>query len=146
MVTLKSSAIRIDALQALADPKVRRVAIANPAHAPYGLAAQQALEASGLWNVIQPKLVYGENVQQPVQFVRSGSVDAGIVARSLADAPDLAWTLVDTKLHAPLNQTAAVMSRTKQRTLALAFLEFMNGAEGRSVMRQFGFLLPGEDF
>ena len=145
-VTLKSSAIRVDSLQTLADPKVRRVAIANPAHAPYGLAAQQALEASGLWKVIQPKLVYGENVQQPVQFVRSGSVDAAIAARSLVGTPDLAWTLVDTKLHAPLNQTAAVMSRTKQRALALSFLEFVNGVQGRSVMRQFGFLLPGEDF
>jgi molybdate transport system substrate-binding protein len=145
-VTLKSSAIRVDSLQALADPKVRRVAIANPVHAPYGLAAQQALQASGLWTAVQPKLVYGENVQQAVQFVRSGSADAGIVARSIVDIPDLAWTLVDTKLHAPLNQTAGVVSRTKQRALALSFLEFVNGAQGRSVMRQFGFLLPGEDF
>jgi molybdate transport system substrate-binding protein len=145
-VTLKSSAIHADSLQALADPKVRRVAIANPAHAPYGLAAQQALESSGLWKVIQPKLVYGENVQQAVQFVRSGSVDAGIVARSIVDASDLMWTLVDTKLHAPLNQTAAVVSRTKHRALALSFLEFVEGAQGRSVMRQAGFLLPGEDF
>ncbi len=145
-VTPKSSAIRIVSLQDLADPKVRRIAIANPAHAPYGLAAQQALEASGLWKAIQPKLVYGENAQQPVQFVRSGSVDAGIVARSLVDAPDFAWTLVDTKLHAPINQTAVVMARTKQRALAMSFLAFVNGAQGRSVMRHFGFLLPGEDF
>ena len=145
-VTLKSSAIRIDLLRALADPKVRRVAIANPAHAPYGLAAQQALRASGLWTAIQPKLVYGENVQQAVQFVHSGSADAGIVARSIVDTPELAWTLVDTTLHAPLNQTAGIVSRTKHQALALSFLEFVNGAQGRSVMRQFGFLLPGEDF
>lgn len=144
--TLKSSAIRINSLQDLADPKVRRVAIANPAHAPYGLAAQQALEASGLWNVVQPKLVFGENVQQALQFVRSGSVDAAIVARSIVELPELSWKLVDIKLHAPLNQTAAVLTGTKQPALALAFLEYVNGVQGRWVMRQLGFLLPGEHF
>jgi molybdate transport system substrate-binding protein len=145
-VTLTSAAVRVTSLHDLADPKVRRVAIANPAHAPYGLAARQALEASGLWNAVQPKLVFGENVQQAVQFVRSGSVDAGIVARSVVDAPDLSWTLVDTKLHAPLNQMAAVVSRTRQREVASSFLKFVDGVQGRLVMRQLGFLLPGEHF
>jgi len=146
VVTLNSSPRRIKSLQDLADPKVRRIAIANPAHAPYGLAAQQALEASGLWKLVQPKLVFGENVQQAVQFVRSGSVDAGIVARSIADAPDLAWELVDDKLHAPVNQMAAILTRTKDPALARSFLDFVSGEQGRAVMRQLGFLLPGEHF
>ncbi len=145
-VTLKTPAVRIQSLQDLADPKVRRVAIANPAHAPYGLAAQQALEASGLWTAVKPKIVFGENVQQAVQFVRSGSVDAGIVARSIVETPELAWTLVDTKWHAPLNQTAAVVLRSQHQELASSFLQFIAGTQGRLVMRQFGFLLPGEDF
>ena len=144
--TLTSGPIHINSLQDLANPKVRRVAIANPAHAPYGLAAQQALEASGLWNVVQPRLVFGENVQQALQFVRSGAVDAAIVARSIVEIPDLTWKLVDTKLHAPLNQMAAVITRTRQPALALAFLEFVNGVQGRWVMRQLGFLLPREHF
>jgi molybdate transport system substrate-binding protein len=125
---------------------VRRVAIANPAHAPYGLAAQQALEASGLWKLVQPKLVFGENVQQAVQFVRSGSVDAGIVARSIADGPDLVWELVDDALHAPVSQMAAILTRTKEPALARSFLDFVSGEPGRAVMRQLGFLLPGEHF
>jgi molybdate transport system substrate-binding protein len=146
LVTLRSSPARIASLQDLADPKVRRIAIANPAHAPYGLAAQQALEASGLWKLVQRKLVFGENVQQAVQFVRSGSVEAGIVARSVAEGPDLTWDLVDDKLYAPVNQMAAIVARTKEPALARSFLDFVGGAQGRSVMRQLGFLLPGEHF
>ena len=146
LVTLRSSPSHITSLKDLADPKVRRIAIANPAHAPYGLAAQQAVEASGLWKLVQPKLVFGENVQQAVQFVRSGSVDAAIVARSVADGPDLAWELVDDKLHAPLSQMAAIVTRTKEPALARSFLDFVTGEQGRTVMRQLGFLLPGEHF
>jgi molybdate transport system substrate-binding protein len=143
---LKSGAVRPGTLQGLGDPKIRRIAIANPAHAPYGLAAQQALQAAGVWPAIEPKLVYGENVQQALQFVQSGSADAGIVARSLVDTQEFAWTFVDSSLYAPLNQTAAVLSRTKQPALALSFLEFVKGPRGREVLKRFGLLLPGEDF
>ena len=146
IVTLHSSPARVKSLQDLADPKVRRIAIANPAHAPYGLAAQQALEASGLWKLVQPKLVFGENVQQAVQFVRSGSVDAGIVARSIVEGADLTWELVDDSLYAPVNQMAAIVTRTKEPALARSFLDFVSGEQGRAVMRQLGFLLPGEHF
>jgi molybdate transport system substrate-binding protein len=90
--------------------------------------------------------VFGENVQQAVQFVRSGSVDAAIVARSVTDGPDLAWELVDDKLHAPLSQMAAIVARTKEPALARSFLDFVTGERGRTVMRQLGFLLPGEHF
>jgi molybdate transport system substrate-binding protein len=145
-VSLKASGVRIEALSDLANPKIRRIAIANPQHAPYGLAARQALEASGLWGTVEPKLVFGENVQQAVQFVRSGSAEAGLVARSVADTSDLHWKLVDDRLHAPLNQMAVVLARTKQPGASMSFIEFVNGAQGRFVMRQFGFLLPGESF
>ena len=145
-VTLQSSGIRIDSLTDLTDARVRRIAIANPQHAPYGLAARQALEAAGLWKTLEPKLVYGENVQQAVQFVRSGSAEAGLVARSVAASPDLHWKLVEDRLHAPLNQIAVVLARTKQPAASMSFIEFVNGTQGRFVMRQFGFLLPGESF
>ncbi len=141
-VTLKANAERISSLRDLAEPRVRRVAIANPGHAPYGEAARQALEATGLWKVVEPKLVYAENVQQTIQFVRSGSADAAIAARSIVELPDLAWTLIDADLHAPITQMAAVVSRTKDRALASAFLTFINGQQGRAVLAQFGFLPP----
>lgn len=146
MVTLKAAGVPIERLNDLAKPGVKRIAMANPTHAPYGLAAKQALEAAGLWTAVEAKLVYGENVQQAVQFVRSGSADAGIVARSVADTPDLRWTLVEQRLHAPLDQVAVVLARTKQPAASMAFIEFVNGSHGRFVMRQFGFLLPGEPF
>ena len=144
VVTLAASTARIDRLSALAAPSFKRVAIANPQHAPYGLAAKQALEAADVWTAVQPKLVYGENVQQAVQFVRSGSADAGVVARSVAGTPDLRWTLVDERLHAPLDQVAIVLARSTQADAARRFIAFINGEAGRPVMRQFGFLLPGE--
>jgi molybdate transport system substrate-binding protein len=144
VVALRSGALKVDSLADLADARVRRIAIANPQHAPYGLAAKQALEAAGLWTAVEPKLVFGENVQQAVQFVRSGSAEAGIVARSVSDTPDLTWRLVDERLHAPLDQVAVVLARTKEPRAAAAFIEFVNSADGRVVMRQFGFLLPGE--
>jgi molybdate transport system substrate-binding protein len=146
LITLKTGSGGVKDLKDLAEPRVRRVAIANPAHAPYGLAAQQALQAAGLWASVQPKLVYGENVQQAVQFVQSGSAEAGIVARSLADAGDLAWTLVDASLYRPLNQSAVVLARSKQPALAASFLDFVKSSRGRAVLRRFGFLIPGEDF
>ena len=142
-VTLKSRG-GIANLEDLTAPHVRRIALANPLHAPYGLAARQAIEAVGLWTKLEPKLVYGENVQQAVQFVRSGAADAGIVARSVADTPDLAWRLVDDTLHAPLNQVASIISRTREPAAAAAFIAFVNGTDGRAVMKRFGFLLPGD--
>ena len=138
-VALRSAGMRINDLKDLADGRIKRIAIANPQHAPYGLAAKQALEAAGLWAALEPKLVFGENVQQAMQFVRSGSAEAGIVARSVADTPDVQWKLVDDRLHRPLAQLAAVISRTKQPAAAMSFIEFVNGTQGRFVMRQFGF-------
>jgi molybdate transport system substrate-binding protein len=144
LVALRSGPVHVDSLTDLADARVKHIAIANPQHAPYGLAAKQALEAAGLWTALEPKLVFGENVQQAAQFVRSGSAEAGIVARSVSDTPDLTWRLVDQRLHAPLDQMAVVLGRTKQPQAAAAFIAFVNSAGGRIVMRQFGFLLPGE--
>jgi molybdate transport system substrate-binding protein len=146
IVTLASGGVRVGDLSDLANARIRRIAIANPQHAPYGLAAKQALETAGVWNALEPKLVFGENVQQAAQFVRSGSAEAGIVARSVADTPDLVWKLVDDRLHAPLDQVAVVLTRTKHAAAAMSFIEFVNGMQGRVVMRQFGFLLPGESF
>jgi molybdate transport system substrate-binding protein len=121
---------------------IRRIALANPRHAPYGQAARQALEATGLWDSLSPKLVFAENVQQAAQFVRSGSADAGIVARSMA-GPDLRWVLVDRRLYAPLDQVAVVLARTPHPALASSFVDYVIRGGGRPVMEQFGFEMPG---
>ncbi len=136
--------LSIPRLEDLRRPEVRRIAIANPEHAPYGRAAQQALQAAGVWDALKPRLVYGENVRHALQFIETGAVDAGIVARSVADTPAVRHVPIDPALHAPLNQIAAVVKRSARPELALAFLQFVNGPEGRPIMRRYGFLLPGD--
>jgi molybdate transport system substrate-binding protein len=128
----------------LARDEVKRVAIANPAHAPYGMAAREALQSSGVWVKVQPKLVYGENIRHALQFLETRNVDAAIVALSVAQVPDVRYSLIDAGLYRPIVQVAAVTTRSRQRSLAQAFIRFVNGPKGRPVMKRFGFLLPGE--
>ena len=144
LATTRAAGPRLQALRELLDPRVRHVAIANPAHAPYGRAAEEVLRRTGLWEALRPKLVYGENVRHALQFLQTGAADAGIVARSVADAPEIEWTPIASALHAPLNQAAAVARRSPRPELGLAFIQFVTGAEGRPVMRRYGFRVPGE--
>jgi molybdate transport system substrate-binding protein len=140
----RDSKLSIQRLEDLRRPDVKRVAIANPEHAPYGRAAQQALQALGVWDALKPRLVYGENIRHALQFIETGAVDAGIVARSVADTPAVRHVPIDPALHAPLNQIAAVVKRSARPELALAFLQFVNGPEGRPIMKRYGFRLPGD--
>jgi molybdate transport system substrate-binding protein len=140
----RQATIRPTALEQLTDPKIRKIAIANPQHAPYGKAAEQALRTAGVWETVKPKLVYGENIRHTLQFIQTGAVDAGIVALSIANVPDITTIPIDPKLHSPLNQVAAVVRRSQAPELGLAFIQFVNGPEGRPIMKRFGFLLPGE--
>lgn len=131
-------------LKDLTREDVKRVAIANPTHAPYGMAAREAMISAGVWPAVQPKLVYGENIRQALQFLETQNVDAAIISLSLADAPDIHFTLIDPSLHRPIVQAAAVTARSRHPDLARAFIRFVNGPQGRPIMRRFGFLLPGE--
>ena len=131
-------------LEDLLEPAISRVAIANPDHAPYGQAAKEALQSASIWDALQPKLVLGENVRQTLQFIQTGDAPAGIVALSIAEVPEVTYTLLPAELHNPLNQSIAVIKSTPREAAARAFLEFVNGPEGRPVMKQYGFLLPGE--
>jgi molybdate transport system substrate-binding protein len=131
-------------LEDLGQNAVRRVAIANPAHAPYGMAAKEALEKAGLWERVQPKLVYGENISQALQFLRTENVDAAILALSVAQVPEARSNLIDRSLYRPIVQGVAVTARSREPDMARAFIRFVNGPEGRSIMKRFGFLLPGE--
>jgi molybdate transport system substrate-binding protein len=144
LATSVKTGLRLQGLADLRRPDVRRIAIANPDHAPYGKAAQEALQAAGLWAEMKPKLVYGENIRHALQFVETGAVEAGIVALSVADVPGLVHVPIDPALHAPLNQMAAVVKRSARPELGLAFIQFVNGPEGRPIMRRYGFRLPGE--
>jgi molybdate transport system substrate-binding protein len=138
----RSSGLRLRGLADLLRPEVKRVAIANPEHAPYGRAAREALQAAGLWERVRPKLVYGENIRHTLQFLESGAVEAAIVALSIADAPDVEHVPIDAALHRPLDQAAAVTARSRRPDLARAFLAFVTGPEGRPVMERYGFVVP----
>jgi molybdate transport system substrate-binding protein len=138
------SGISAVSLDDLLSDRIVHIAIANPEHAPYGVAAKEALQSAGLWEQIQPKLVYGENVRQALQFIQTGDAQAGIVALSVANVPEITWSLIDGSLHNPLDQALAVVTNSPQKELARKFATFINGPLGRSIMQKYGFVLPGE--
>jgi molybdate transport system substrate-binding protein len=128
---------RFRQLSDLAVPSVSHVAIANPAHAPYGVAARQALEKAGLWASLADRLVLGENVRQAFQFVSTGNADAGLVALSLVK--DKGGILVDGSLHEPVVQAGGVVAGSRQPELGGRFLALLVGKEGQELLARSGF-------
>lgn len=132
---------------ALADGTVRRFAIANPDHAPYGRAAREALTAAGLWESIEPRLVMGENAAQAAQFAASGAAQGGILAHSLALAPELSErgrsVPVPAHLHRPLRQRMVLMRGAGET--ARAFYDFLGARRARAILGRHGFDLPDGD-
>lgn len=135
-------------LESLMDPKITRIAIANPKHAPYGRRAEEALRASGLWEKLEPKLVFGEDMIQVMQFVQTGNAQVGIIALSFAVNPELAskggYWLIPAELHEPLEQAYIITKHAEGNELAKRFADHMSTTPVRSVMIKYGFVLPGE--
>ncbi len=137
-----------DLEQLVADPGITFLAIANPQHAPYGLAAKEAFVSAGLWDSIEPRLVFGENISDTQRLADTRDADAAIVALSLAIAAGDRgeWVLIDEALHTPLEQALIVITDDPLRIeAATAFAAFVNEPAGREVMTRFGFVLPGEE-
>ena len=135
-------------IQALLDPVVKKISIANPLHAPYGRAAEAALKHYGVYDQISAQLVLGENISQAAQFVESGNAQAGMLALSHALSPALKdkghyWT-VPLDAYPTLNQAAVVLSKSKQQAAARKFLDFVRGPEGTSLLKTYGLSLPAE--
>jgi molybdate transport system substrate-binding protein len=133
-------------LDSLTSSKISHIAIANPKHAPYGKRAEEALRASRLWEKVEPKLVYGENIAHTAQFVQTGNAQVGIIALSLAVNPELAnkggyWLIPDT-LHAPLEQAFIITKRAQGNDLAKKFADYMRSSATRTIMTKYGFVLP----
>lgn len=130
---------------ALLDPTVQKIAIANPEHAPYGRAAVEALKRAGLYEEVQSKLVYGENISQAAQFVQSGNAQAGIIALSLAVSPAMnsgqRWD-IPVNQYALLEQAAVILKSSPNRDAARAFLAYVSGDAGRRTLETFGFSIP----
>ena len=134
----------IEKLEDLARDGVRRIAIANPDHAPYGIAARESLQATGLWDKVKPRIIFAENISQTLQYAESGNVDVAIVALSLCIGSQGTWTLIPDNLHKPIVQSMAVIKGTKNEEAARSFVKFVNDVDGRLIMQRFGFSLPGE--
>ena len=147
----RNSPVNIEGLgmKTLLQPQVRRIAIANPDHAPYGRAAVSAMEAAGVYSAVKDKLVLGENISQTAQFVQSGAADVGIIALSLAlsDTMKAQGKYVEVLLNTyPRMEQGAVILKQAQRAghfaAAQQFLDALRGASGRAVLQRYGFSLP----
>lgn len=143
------SALQVDAKAAglkaaLAANQIRRFAIANPEHAPYGRAAEQALRKLGLWDALQGRLVLGENVSQAAQFASSGSAQGGIFAYSLALSPSVSklgrYVLLPEDLHQPLRQQMVLVKGAGET--ARLFYGYLQQPAARKILTQYGFVLP----
>ena len=136
-----------EGLEILREPTIRKIAIANPKHAPYGRAAVAAMEHAQVYDRVKDKLVLGENISQAAQFIESGAADIGIIAMSLALAPLMQaagqyWE-IPADAHPPIEQGAVVLKGGKNQASAKAFLSFVQGAEGQAMMKRYGFTIPG---
>jgi molybdate transport system substrate-binding protein len=144
----KDSPLKVeqDGMQTLIDPSIKRIAIANPMHAPYGRAALAALKSQKIHEQIEDKLVLAENIAQTAQFIETGAADIGIISLSLAMAPTLKekgryWQIPATA-HPPIEQAGVILSWVKDRAAADAIREYMTSKAGREVLLKYGFDEP----
>ena len=136
------SPLRLNSLDDLLRPEVERFAIANPDHAPYGMAARQALQHASLWDRLQPKLVMGQNVRQALHYAETGNVDAALVARSLCRSGTGRRLAVPADFYTPPYLSLAVVKASAHPREAHRFAAFVNTAQARSIMEKYGFLPP----
>ncbi len=132
-------------LAALADPAVKRIAIANPAVAPFGRAAERALEAAGVHDAVKDKLVLGMSVGQTAQFATTGGADVAFLPHSLTFGKELAGgkvVFVPEALYPRIEQSGLVLGAARDPALARAFLAFVTGEEGRAILARYGYGLP----
>jgi molybdate transport system substrate-binding protein len=134
-----------DGWKCLLDQRVKKIAIANPEHAPYGRAALAALKKAGIYEQVKDKLVYGENISQATEFVQSGNAQAGIVALSLAVSPAMKnenrWE-IPADSYPAITQAVVLLKASKNKDAARRFLDFVNGPQGREILQRFGFTVP----
>jgi molybdate transport system substrate-binding protein len=132
----------VERLEDVARDDIRRLAIANPSHAPYGRAAKEALERAGVYGAVERRLVYGENVRQATDYVEKGDADAGIVALALVINTETPYWLIDASLHTPIAQGGAVIRGTGGELTGRCVLQYLLDDQGRAALKRFGFEEP----
>jgi molybdate transport system substrate-binding protein len=132
-------------LKILLDPRIQKIAIANPDYAPYGRAAVALLREAGLYDQLKLKLVFGENISQAAQFVQSGSAQAGLLAHSLTFSPAMKsgkfWT-IPTDKYPPVEQAAVLLTASSNKEAAISFLAFLKTPAARETLERYGFFVP----
>ena len=143
------NASTLDLKQGLAvvtDPHINKIAIGNPEHAPYGRAAVAAMKHDHVYDKVSSKLVMGENIAQAAQFVESGNADVGILALSLALAPNLKakgrYVVIPPADYPPLEQAVVIVKSSEKKATAKQFLAFIKTPASVSLMRDYGFSVP----
>jgi molybdate transport system substrate-binding protein len=130
-------------MNSLLDPAIKKIAIANPAHAPYGRAAEAAMKSAGVYEKLAGKLVLGENISQTAQFVQSGNADVAVLALSLALSDSLKdkgrYFIVPRELYPPLYQAAVVLKSSQKKDQARRFMEYLKSPEVVALFKQYGF-------
>jgi molybdate transport system substrate-binding protein len=133
-------------MKALLDPSIKKIAVANPQHAPYGQAAVAAMQKEGIYEKVKDKFVLGENISQTASFVVSGAADLGIVALSLTLAPNMKdkgrYVDVPAGDYPPIEQACVILGSSKNKETARQFLSFIKTAAIGDVLRSYGFDLP----
>jgi molybdate transport system substrate-binding protein len=136
----------VQKLEDLTAPSVRFVAIAKPEAAPYGEAAVESLKSLGIWDKVQPKVVYATNINMAKQYAATGNADAAFTAYSLVQHESGSVIIVDEKLHQPIDQAVGVVSASARKADSRRFVSFLTGKEGRAILERFGYQVTWHAF
>jgi molybdate transport system substrate-binding protein len=138
------SKVQINQLQDLTQPSVKVIALAKPELAPYGLAARETLQKQGIWNQVESKIVYADNITMAKQYGSSGNADAVFTAYSLVLKEPGKVIRIDEKLHAPIDQAVGIVAASKKQAEGRDFINFLTAGKGRDIMRDSGYKVPAQ--
>jgi len=136
------SAAKVDSLEGLVRPAVKVISLARPELAPYGLAAKETLQKLGIWDRVQPRIVYADNINMAKQYGSSGNADAVFTAYSLVLKEAGKVIKVDEKLHSPIEQALGIVAASKHRDTAQQFVDFLLKGQGRNILADSGYRVP----
>jgi len=129
-------------LSGLLAVEIKRIAIANPDHAPYGIAAKAALIKARLWGKLKEKMIFGENARQALQFVQTGNAETGIIPLSIAKVPEINYELINDTLYPPITQSVAILSNSKKEKTGIKFIDLLCSDKGKEILKKFGYKIP----
>lgn len=144
--SLSNGEVRQLGFETLLEPGMRQVAIANPRHAPYGRAAVAALKHARIYDRVKPRLVFAENIAQAAHFLESGNADAGLIAMSVALAPEMqrkgTFWVVPQEFYPAIEQGAVIVRKTRHLEGARAFLDYLKSPDAAAILQRYGFRIP----